>query len=123
MGRTPSKRCRRCSSLWRLILPYRRKADSPPVEGKSKVAKGEMHGKVVLITGGSSGIGLATAMRFAREGAAIALLARDQARLRAAARMVARVAEAEPLPIACDVTCENEVISAFDETLSRLGRL
>lgn len=42
-------------------------------------------GKVAVITGGSSGIGLASARRFAAEGARLVLFARDEARLAAAA--------------------------------------
>ena len=40
----------------------------------------EFSGKVVLITGGTEGIGLATAQRFAREGARVVIAARDAAR-------------------------------------------
>lgn len=44
----------------------------------------EFQGKVVLITGGSSGVGLATAAAFAREGASLLITGRDQERLDAA---------------------------------------
>lgn len=43
-----------------------------------------LHGRTVLITGGSKGIGLACAMRFAAEGCGLHLVARDAARLEAA---------------------------------------
>jgi NAD(P)-dependent dehydrogenase (short-subunit alcohol dehydrogenase family) len=43
-----------------------------------------LSGKTVVITGGSSGIGLATAKAFAAKGAHVALVARDPARLAAA---------------------------------------
>jgi meso-butanediol dehydrogenase/(S,S)-butanediol dehydrogenase/diacetyl reductase len=45
----------------------------------------EFKGKVCVVTGGSSGIGLATAARFAEEGAEVIVCARDKARLAAAA--------------------------------------
>ena len=40
----------------------------------------EMRGKVALVTGGTSGIGLATAQGFAREGATVVVTSRNEAR-------------------------------------------
>jgi NAD(P)-dependent dehydrogenase (short-subunit alcohol dehydrogenase family) len=37
------------------------------------------HGKAAIVTGGNSGIGKATAIRFARDGAIVAIMARDNA--------------------------------------------
>ncbi len=55
----------------------------------------QLHGKTALITGSSAGIGLATAIGFAREGAAVVLNGRDNARLESAAKQVyAEVPEA-----------------------------
>jgi NAD(P)-dependent dehydrogenase (short-subunit alcohol dehydrogenase family) len=51
-------------------------------------------GKIVLVTGGNSGIGLATAKRFAREGAAIYVTGRRQAELDAAVHEIGRGAKA-----------------------------
>lgn len=45
---------------------------------------GRFEGKVAVVTGGNSGIGLATAKAFAREGASVAITGRDEATLRAA---------------------------------------
>ena len=44
----------------------------------------ELAGKVVLITGGTDGLGLALAGQLASEGASVAVCGRDEARLRAA---------------------------------------
>jgi NAD(P)-dependent dehydrogenase (short-subunit alcohol dehydrogenase family) len=51
---------------------------------------GKLDGKVVVITGGSSGIGLATAQRFVAEGAYVFITGRRQAELEKAAKLVGR---------------------------------
>jgi NAD(P)-dependent dehydrogenase (short-subunit alcohol dehydrogenase family) len=51
-------------------------------------------GKIVLITGGNSGIGLATAKRFVREGATVYITGRRQTELDAAVREIGRGARA-----------------------------
>jgi short-subunit dehydrogenase len=60
-------------------------------------------GRVAVVTGASSGIGLATATALARAGARPVLVARSEARLRAAARQVAEAAGPPPLLVPADV--------------------
>ena len=87
-------------------------------------SEGEFAGRVVLVTGGSSGIGLAAARRFAEAGARVAILARGEERLRRAAEEIdSRCGKGTALPLVCDVTHEAAVIQAFGDTLERLGRL
>ena len=79
-------------------------------------------GKVVLITGGSRGLGLALARVFAEEGAHLALLARGEDELaRAAAELRANGTQVLTLP--CDVRKREEVRSAVAEVASHFGSL
>lgn len=76
-------------------------------------------GKVVLVTGAASGIGLATAQRFADEGARVALVDRDAEELPAAAAKLA----GETLQLVCDVGGEQQVAAAVGQLMDRFGRL
>ena len=61
--------------------------------------------KVAVVTGGTSGIGLATARLLLAEGAAVAICGRDEARLAAAKVDVARECRFEPSCSRCNATC------------------
>lgn len=78
--------------------------------------------KVVLITGGSAGLGLALAQAFAAAGAKLVLVARDPARLEVAATNL-RSSKAEVLPIVADITRDADVERMIAETVARFGRL
>jgi NAD(P)-dependent dehydrogenase (short-subunit alcohol dehydrogenase family) len=83
---------------------------------------GRMDGKVVIVTGGSSGIGRATAIAFAREGAKVVIAAR---RVNEGEDTVKRIVEAggEAIFVQTDVTQANEVQALVDRTLEQYGRL
>ena len=68
----------------------------------------DFRGKVVLLTGGSRGLGLVLARQLTREGAQLALCARDGEELERAADELARLGR-RPLTVACDVTDPEEV--------------
>ncbi len=72
-------------------------------------------GRVVVITGGASGIGRASALAFAAEGAEIAVLDLEAA---AADRVAADVGG---LGLACDVTRPGDVAAAFDRVCAHFG--
>jgi 3-oxoacyl-[acyl-carrier protein] reductase len=79
-------------------------------------------GKVAIITGGSDGLGLATARRLAAEGAAVAICGRDVARL-ARATETLRAAGASVLDVHCDVTRPADLERLVSSTLERFGRI
>src|SRR5215217_1950573 len=77
---------------------------------------------VVVITGASSGIGRATALRFAKSGAALVLTARGAEALESAAADCRAVgAEAEAWPV--DVTDEDAMLELAQRTVERFGRI
>jgi NAD(P)-dependent dehydrogenase (short-subunit alcohol dehydrogenase family) len=81
-----------------------------------------LEGKVALITGGTSGIGSATAIRFGEEGAAVAITGRNPDR---GADVVAAVERtgAEAVFIKSDVRLADECRQAVDKTLARFGKI
>jgi NAD(P)-dependent dehydrogenase (short-subunit alcohol dehydrogenase family) len=82
----------------------------------------DFSGKVAFVTGGSSGIGLATAHAFARAGARVAIAARDEhAGMQALAQLEREGATA--LFATCDVCDETTVARAVARTVDRFGRL
>jgi NADP-dependent 3-hydroxy acid dehydrogenase YdfG len=81
-----------------------------------------LDGTVALVTGASSGIGAASVRELARQGAAVALVARRKDRLeRLAAEITAEGGQA--LVLALDVTDQAQAIDAVERTVAELGRL
>jgi NAD(P)-dependent dehydrogenase (short-subunit alcohol dehydrogenase family) len=71
---------------WRLWDYWERHLDPALLIDHS--LRGTVNGKVVLVTGGSSGIGLAAAIKFAKAGAITIICARDEGKLREAKREI-----------------------------------
>lgn len=81
-------------------------------------------GKAALITGGGAGIGAAAARIFCGEGAAVALVDRDEAALRATAeRIRAEVPGARVTYFAADVSDEALAVQAVAHAVEAFGRL
>jgi NAD(P)-dependent dehydrogenase (short-subunit alcohol dehydrogenase family) len=79
--------------------------------------------RCVLITGGSRGLGLVLARQLAREGARLALCARDAEDLERAATDLQSRYRARPVTIACDVTERAQVHQMIGELTDRWGRI
>jgi NAD(P)-dependent dehydrogenase (short-subunit alcohol dehydrogenase family)/uncharacterized protein YndB with AHSA1/START domain len=88
-----------------------------------RILRRELAGQRILVTGGSSGIGLAVAGALAEEGAEVALLARNEVGLAAAKRKLAEEAGAEAVTVAADVTDREGLTAAIDEAAGELGGL
>ncbi len=76
--------------------------------------------KILLITGATSGIGKATALRFARAGASIAAVGRDETSLRGLREQIDTIG-AQFLPIRVDLSLEEEAGIAVSKTVERFG--
>jgi NADP-dependent 3-hydroxy acid dehydrogenase YdfG len=82
----------------------------------------ELNGTVALVTGASSGIGEATAIALAQQGASVAIAARRKDRIDA---LAARITDAggTALAIASDVTSQEQAQALVQRTVDGLGRL
>ena len=88
---------------------------------------GNLSGKRIFITGGSRGIGLAIALRAARDGASIAIAAKTSdpnpklpGTIHTAAEEI-RAAGGTALPIQCDLRDENQIADAIAQTAAEFG--
>jgi len=80
-------------------------------------------GQVALVTGGSMGIGKATAMVLAREGVHVALCARGKDRVQQAADEIARATGVKTMAAPADCTRTDDVKRMVGEVAARFGRI
>lgn len=82
----------------------------------------QLEGKVALVTGASSGIGLATALELARSGAKVVALARSQQRLE---KLVQEIKQAggTGIYVVADVSKRDQVDRAVSEAIAQFGRI
>ncbi|XP_047999161.1 A-factor type gamma-butyrolactone 1'-reductase (1S-forming)-like [Leguminivora glycinivorella] len=79
-------------------------------------------GKVVLVTGASSGIGAAAAILFTKEGAKVAIVGRNETKLGNVAKQCGEKGE-QPLVIKADIFNEEEASNIVQKTVDKFGRL
>jgi NAD(P)-dependent dehydrogenase (short-subunit alcohol dehydrogenase family) len=80
----------------------------------------EFANKILLVTGATSGIGKATALRFAEAGAAVAAVGRDEAALTELQKQLA-AAGSKCVPIRADLSSEAETDAVVSKTMEHLG--
>ncbi len=87
-----------------------------------KMTEYDLRGKTVLVTGGSRGLGLVLAREFARQGARVAICARDEQELeQASGDLLSRGAEV--MAVKCDVTNTTEVEDMMSRIRERFGKI
>src|SRR6266550_3839359 len=79
--------------------------------------------KVAIVTGGSEGIGRATAQSLGREGVRVVICARRADVLEQAARDLAEATGAEIVPIQADMRNSSDVERLVDDAVQKFGRL
>jgi NAD(P)-dependent dehydrogenase (short-subunit alcohol dehydrogenase family) len=92
----------------------------PPPEGATALPPGTFEGSVVLVTGGGTGLGLATATEFARLGADLVIASRKDEHLDAG-RAALEPLGTRVLAVACDIRDPDQIAAAFDAAEAELA--
>jgi 3-oxoacyl-[acyl-carrier protein] reductase len=82
-----------------------------------------LSGKVALVAGASQGMGRATALGFAREGAKVGICARGEAALNEAAELIRKETGTEVLAMVADMTKVEDIQRFVNKTAEQFGRL
>lgn len=80
-------------------------------------------GKIAIVAAASRGLGFAAAMELAREGAKVAICARDEGHVQQAAKNIAQRTDSEVLPLVADVSQAEEIERLLAEVRDKLGRI
>ncbi|HET6460828.1 MAG TPA: SDR family NAD(P)-dependent oxidoreductase, partial [Syntrophales bacterium] len=98
------------------------RVDASTVRDMRSAVMGKMQGKVILITGGSSGIGKVTAKAFALEGAKVVIASRGEEKGKDAVREI-RALGGEAFFVRTDVSQEDQVKNLVKMAVSEYGRV
>jgi 3-oxoacyl-[acyl-carrier protein] reductase len=82
-----------------------------------------LSGRAAIVTGGSKGIGLAVATRFAASGADVAIIARGREALDGAIRTIGTAAKGRVVAIQGDVATAGDIERAYGEAMKGLGKI
>ena len=83
----------------------------------------DLTGRVAIVTGGSTGIGAATARLFAHYGADVAIAARTPEDLERTSKLIQEETGRQCLPVQTDVKDEEQIIRLVERTVAELGRI
>jgi citronellol/citronellal dehydrogenase len=99
--------------------------ETPPADSQRIFAPGIFEGRIAIVTGGGSGIGLATAMELARLGARVAICGRTEAKLEAAKEPIASASGREDAVRAfpCDIREPDQVEAMVRGVIEAFGRI
>ncbi|HVU01696.1 MAG TPA: SDR family oxidoreductase [Polyangiaceae bacterium] len=95
----------------------------PRQKRRSIYREGLFDGRVAVVTGGATGIGLAIAEELAMLGAKVVIASRKTERLEVASRGLSADYGAEVIPVKCNVRVRADVEALFDRTLERFGKV
>jgi 3-oxoacyl-[acyl-carrier protein] reductase len=82
-----------------------------------------LSGRTAVVTGGSKGIGIAIATRFAESGADVAIIARGKDALDQAATVIGKAGGKRVVAVAADVSVAADIRRAYDEIMGAFGKI
>src|SRR5918999_5768554 len=91
-----------------------------PQDGSSALPDGTFDGRIIVVTGGGTGLGKGIAREFARLGATIAIWSRSPDHLDAGRESIESLG-AKVITVGCDIREPDQVAGAFDDTQERVG--
>lgn len=81
-----------------------------------------LNGKVAIITGGNSGVGAATALLFAKEGAKVVITARREEKLKEVAAQI-EAAGGIVYPLSADISKAEDAVNIIEKTVEKFGQV